>query len=285
MLIVFLRFMLSISLDISWASHTSGTGGITGPIGFIEAGRNLAGWFVMGMSHEPAISSNPGGRTWGTYTPRSTWSNDYGSEFGVSILALPVDQTTIDSYAAFDIDASQLPHYLYLPRMNYQKSFSECFSSGVSGIYSPELRIYGLGLNISWTFLTFERFQAGVVLHYGQAWRNEFMHTETYGGSLLATWNFRRFDLYSGFNFIGGATRFKPAPGEESFGTISTHSEFGKSFLGGISYLLYRDVSDHSEDVIGSLQADFEQDHKPLWIAKLVFKIPTYRTHNNDLIE
>ncbi len=278
-----LGVLISFFVSICHASHTSGTGGITGPIDFVIAGRNLAGWFVMGTSHEPALSSNPGGRTWGTYTSRSNWSNDYGSEFGVSLLALPIDQVTIDSYAAFDIDASQLPEYLYLPRLSYQKSFSENFSVGGSGIYSPDLRIYGLGLNMSWTFLNFNKFQMGATLHYGQAWRNDFMRTETYGGALITTWNFKRFDLYTGLNFIGGATEFVPAEGEESFGTISTHSEFGKSFLVGTSILLYHDVSDYSEDIIGTLQADFEQDHKPLWIAKLVFKIPTYRTHNSDL--
>ena len=286
MLSVFLQILLGISINFSWASHTSGTGGITGPLEFTEAGRNLAGWFVMGTSHEPALSSNPGGRTWGTYTARSNWSNDYSSEFGVSLLALPVDQTTIDSYAAFDIDVSQLPSYLYLPRMNYQKSLSEFFGVGASGIYSPELRIYGLGVNVNWTFLQLNRFQTGISLNYGQAWRNDFMHNETYGGSLLATWNFHRFDLYTGLNFIGGATDFVAAAGEESFGTFSTHSNFGRSFLVGSSILLYRDVSDYSEDVIGTLQADFEEDHKPLWIAKLVFRIPTYRTHSsNDLIK
>ncbi len=278
-------FFVSFLLSVAQASHTSGTGGITGPVDFTVAGRNLAGWFVMGTSHEPALSSNPGGRTWGTYTARGNWTDEYGSDFGVSLLALPIDQTTIDSYAAFDIDVSQLPTYLYLPRMSYQKSFSEFFSLGASAIYSPELRVYGLGLNMGWTCLNFERFQTGIVLHYGQAWRNEFMHTETYGGALIATQNYRRFDIYAGLNFIGGATEFDPAPGEVSFGRISTNSEFGKGFLVGTNILLYRDVSDYSEDVIGTLQADFENNHKPLWIAKLIFRIPTYRTRNQDLIK
>ena len=265
-----------------FADHTPETTG--GPIDFTNASKNLAELFILATSHESVTSTEDFGKMWGTYSEKSAWEESYAWEFGASLLTIPFNTTIRNSFHTFDIADSDLPSYLYIPRFHANKAFSKNLAFGGSALYSPDIALYGVGVNLTYTFWSTDSFYTGLLANYGGAWKSNFVNTTSAGVALAETFNYKRLDLFAGISYVAGNADFTASGNQEAFGRLNYETGFGESYFFGFSYMLFKHIWFSDQSIVFTGQVNYEKNLDTSFIAKITLKVPSSRVRTQDLV-
>lgn len=256
---------------------------ISGPVDYQTAGNNLAEFFILSSNHQPVRSSEDFNKFWGTYTESGNWNEDYSSEFSISVLQMPINQTMKYSLQTFDVAPSSIPQNIYIPRFQYMVGISRHFAIGASALYSYDIGEYGLGLNAEYTAFQVGAFSTGFLLNYGGSWKNDFMSLSSGKFSVVETWKLDKINLYAGIGYIKGSAEFNPPPAQQAFGRIDYESTPGENYFIGFSWLLAKNLSYDEESLVFTTQVDFEKNLDPSVTAKLTLRLPSSRVYSKSI--
>lgn len=273
-----------LALIFSCAFPCAALSQISGPIDYTHASENLAELFVLSTSHQAVRPTDDFGKFWGTYTQSENWSESYSTEYGLSLQIIPLNQTLRSSLLTFDVPESQIPKNIYVPRFHYMLGLRKNLGIGLNALYYPDWQTIGAGLTFEYTFLQISHWYTGILLNYGGAWKSNFMDISSGGVAVVETYATKFFEIYAGIKYIFGRADFVAPPNQQGFGIINYESEFGSSYLAGISFNLFRNLGVWDETVTFTGQVEFEKNLDPNYIAKLTLKVPSHRSYSKPLM-
>jgi hypothetical protein len=188
-------------------------------------------WLIRGLHHESLQSATPIGRY--RRTMRGSFPNlplKFANEFGYSLQNLPLTADMLFAQKVFGANAQE---DLKINRFHFSQAFNLNHDLSLSGIFNPDLKLYGFGIDLKFNLLNVGNFlYTSLRGSYSQNKRQDQFDTKTYSVDLIQSLNLYVIDFYAGLRYLDGSAKFNPDPMEFEFEQrkYQTSDEFEKFY-------------------------------------------------------